>query len=302
MTGDFSFMQLADPQLDMFAAISKRSPDEVTTMRNRFASVPYRGVSTRAVQPMTGFAPETALFTEAIQTANRLRPTFVVVCGDIVHEWDDDDQADEARRIGRLLDPGIDPHWVAGNHDVGADEGNRIPTAESLNRYRDGFGPDNYAFQQGNTSFIVLNSSIMDAPQEVPNEWKTQLDFLGHELEEEKRGGSAHIVLFTHIPLFINDSEEDDPFGETAAIPLERRRSVLELLRKYEADAVFAGHLHGNIYASDGPMEMVVSGPVGYPISTEGSGYRNVRVTPDAIDHTWSKLTFKPPFMDAVTD
>jgi hypothetical protein len=52
----------------------------------------------------------------------------------------------------------------------------------------------------------------------------------------------------------------------------------------------------------DRPMEMVVSGPVGYPISTEGSGYRNVRVTPDAIDHTWSKLTFKPPFMDAVTD
>ena len=109
-------------------------------------------------------------------------------------------------------------------------------------------------------------------------------------------------MLFTHIPLFINDSEEDDPFGETAAIPLERRRSVLELLRKYEADAVFAGHLHGNIYARDGPMEMVVSGPVGYPISTEGSGYRNVRVTPDAIGHTWSKLTFKPPFMDAVTD
>ena len=297
MTSEFSFMQLADPQLGMFAMISERSPDEVATMRDRFASVPYRGVGIRAVKPMTGFAPETALFTEAIQTANRLRPAFVVVCGDIVHDWDDDDQADEARRIGKLLDPGIDLHWVAGNHDVGADEGSRIPTAESLKRYREGFGPDNYAFQQGYTSFIVLNSSIMDAPQEVPDEWKAQLDFLGHELEETKRNESTHIVLFTHIPLFIRDPEEVE-----GGIPIERRAPVLELLRKYDVDAVFAGHYHGNIYASDGPMQMVVSGPVGYPISIEGSGYREVRVTPDSIDHAWSNLTHRPPFLDAAND
>lgn len=295
----FSFMQLADPQLGMFAKISERSPEEITAMRERFADMPYHGIDIRPVSPIAGFAPETGLFTEAIQTANRIRPAFVVVCGDIVYDWDDDPQATEARRIGGLLDDGIDLHWVAGNHDVGADEGHRIPTAESLTRYRAGFGPDNYAFQQGDTSFIVLNSSVMQAPQEVPDEWKSQLDFLAHELEEAKRGGSAHIVLFTHIPLFIRDPEEDDPFGATAAIPLERRRPILELLRRYEADAVFAGHLHGNIYASDGPMEMVVSGPVGYPISDEGSGYREVRVTPDSIDHSWSRLSFEPPFMDA---
>lgn len=300
--GGFSFMQLADPQLGMFAMFSERSPDQLAIARERFASMPYHGLDMRAVSPMTGFAPETGLFTEAIQTANRLRPAFVVVCGDIVNEWENDAQADEARRIGGLLDEGIDLHWVAGNHDVGADESHTIPTAESLARYRAGFGPDNYVFQQGDTSFIVLNSSVMQAPQEVPDEWKSQLDFLAHELEEAKRGGSAHIVLFTHIPLFIRDPEEDDPFGDTAAIPLERRRPVLELLRRYEADAVFAGHLHGNIYASDGSMEMVVSGPVGYPISDEGSGYREVRVTPDNIDHSWSRLSFEPPFMDAADD
>ncbi len=295
--GEFSFMQLADPQLGMFAMISERSPDDVATMRDRFADFPYQGVGIRAVQPMTGFAPETALFTEAIQTANRLLPEFVVVCGDIVNDWDNDAQADEARRIGALLDEGIDLHWVAGNHDVGADPTSTIPTAESLARYRAGFGPDNYTFRQGDTSFIVLNSSVMEAPHEVPDEWKTQLDFLGHELEEAKRGGSAHIVLFTHIPLFFRDPEEVD-----GLIPIERRRPVLDLLRKYNADAVFAGHLHGNIYASDGPMEMVVSGPVGYPISIEGSGYREVRVTPDSIDHAWSRLTHEPPFMGSASD
>ena len=300
--GDFTFMQLADPQLGMFAKISDRSPEDVAAMRTRFSGMPYHGVDIRPVRPVTGFAPETGLFTEAIQTANQLRPAFVVVCGDIVQDWNDDAQANEARRIGGLLDEGIDLHWVAGNHDVGADDGHRYPTAESLKRYREGFGPDNYAFQQGDTSFIVLNSSVMQSPEEVPDEAKLQLEFLGHELEEAKQGGSAHIVLFTHIPLFIRDPEEEDPFGETAAIPLKRRRPVLELLRKYEADAVFAGHLHGNIYTNDGPMEMVISGPVGYPISDERSGFREVHVTPDSIDHRWSRLNYKPPFMDAEID
>ena len=298
-TGEFTFMQLADPQLGMFAKISERSPEAMADMRARAAERPYSGVNVRPVQPVSGFGPETGLFSEAIQTANETRPAFVVVCGDIVYDWDNDPQAEEALRIGGLLDDGIGLHWVAGNHDVGSDEGHRIPTAESLKRYRAGFGPDNYAFQQGDTSFIVLNSSIMQAPQEVPDEWKSQLDFLGHELGEAKRDGSAHIVLFTHIPLFLNDPEEDTPLSEEAAIPIVHRRPVLDLLRRYKADAVFAGHLHGNIYASDGPMEMVASGAVGYPVSIDGSGYREVRMTPDSMEHSWSRLSYEAPFMDA---
>ena len=297
--GEITFMQLADPQLGMFAEISERSPERFTAMRERMADIHgIDRVGVRPVRPISGFAPETNLFTEAIQMANQLRPAFVVVCGDIVYHWDSDPQADEARRIGRLLDDGIDLHWVAGNHDVGADENHTIPTADTLERYRTRFGPDNYAFQQGDTSFIVLNSSIMQAPQEVPDEWKSQLEFLGHELEEARRGGSAHIVLFTHIPLFVHDPEEDTPLFNRTAVPIERRRPILDLLRRYGADAVFAGHLHGNVYASDGPMQMVTSGPVGYPVSIDGSGFREVHVTPDSIDHSWCRLTYEAPFMD----
>lgn len=293
---EFSFMQLADPQIGLFAVFSERSPEELAATQERFGGLPYQA-EIRGVEPMAGFAPETGLFTEAIQTANRTRPAFVVVCGDIVQDPNDDAQAQEAHRIAGLLDEGIDLHWVAGNHDVGY-----LPTPESLKRYRAGFGPDNYTFQQDDTSFIVLNSSIMQYPQEIPDEWKLQLQFLGHELEEARRSGSAHIVLFTHIPLFIRDPEENDPPNPRGAIPLERRQKVLKLLRQYEADAVFAGHLHGNIYANDGPMEMVISGALGYPFSDDKSGYRNVHVTPDSIDHRWSQLNFKPPFIDVAPD
>ena len=58
--GDFTFMQLADPQLGMFAKISDRSPEDVAAMRTRFSRMPYHGVDIRPVRPITGFAPETA--------------------------------------------------------------------------------------------------------------------------------------------------------------------------------------------------------------------------------------------------
>ncbi|MDA1257696.1 MAG: metallophosphoesterase [Chloroflexi bacterium] len=295
VTGGFNFIQLADPQFGMFAEISARSPERIAEWR-------AAGRIVREVPLMTGFAPETGLFTEAILVANQRHPAFVVVCGDIVYDWDDDPQAEEARRIAGQLDEGIDLHWVAGNHDVGVDSGHRTPTRESLARYRAGFGPDNYAFQQGDTSFIVLNSSVMQAPEEVPDEWKSQLDFLAAELDEAKRRGSAHTVLFTHIPLFLSDPDEDGPESNSAAIPLVQRRPVLDLLRRYGADAVFAGHLHENNYAADGKMEMVASGPVGYPVGVDGSGFREVRVTPDRIDHRWSHLAYKPPYKESAAD
>ena len=47
---------------------------------------------------------------------------------------------------------------------------------------------------------------------------------------------------------------------------------------------------------------MVISGPVGYPLADDGSGFREVRVTSDGIDHKWSRLTYEPPFMDMTGD
>ena len=90
------------------------------------------------------FEHETANFEFAIATANRLKPAFVVITGDLINEAGNAAQAAEYKRIAAKLDPTIKLYSVPGNHDV-----QNEPTAESLARYRERFGPDYYTFPVG---------------------------------------------------------------------------------------------------------------------------------------------------------
>jgi 3',5'-cyclic AMP phosphodiesterase CpdA len=282
-----AFIQLADPQFGLFARFSGQTTEAI-------AGFQARGLNIKPAPQTSGFADETRLFEAAINIANTLRPAFVVVCGDIVNQWNDTAQAEEALRIGALLDDGIDLHWVAGNHDVGADEGHTIPTNESLARYRANFGPDNYTFQYENDSFIVLNTAILQHPEETPGELEVLMEFLEAELRAARTRQSRHTILFTHHPLFLKHPDEDIVDEAHLTIPIERRRPVLELLQRYGVDAVFAGHWHRNNYAADGDMEMVASGSVGYPFGDDPSGYRTVFLDNDGLKHDWYPMDKLP--------
>ena len=105
-TGDFFFIQLADPQFGAF-----------TGDRD--------------------FAQETANYEFAVANINRLKPKFVVICGDLINKVGDAVQTAEYKRITAMIDPSIPVYAVAGNHDVGNE-----PTPETLAHYREEFGPD----------------------------------------------------------------------------------------------------------------------------------------------------------------
>ena len=287
-----TFIQLADPQFGLFARFSGQTTEAIAVLQ-------ARGLNIKPAPQTSGFADETRLFEAAINVANTLRPAFVVVCGDIVNQWNDDAQAEEALRIGALLDDGIDLHWVAGNHDVGADDGHTIPTHESLARFRANFGPDNYAFQHENDSFIALNTAILQHPEETPGELETLMEFLETELRVARNRQSRHTILFTHHPLFLKQPDEDVADEAHLTIPIERRRPVLELLQEYGVAAVFAGHWHRNNYAGTGDMEMVASGSVGYPFGDDPSGYRVVHLDDARLKHDWYAMDELPEQSDA---
>ena len=101
------------------------------------------------------FARETVNFEHAIATANRLKPAFVVVTGDLTHKVGDAAQIAEYKRIAAKLDKSIPLYAVAGNHDVG-----QIPTPDLLAAYRAAFGPDRYVFSHGAFTGVVINSSL----------------------------------------------------------------------------------------------------------------------------------------------
>src|SRR2546428_13472650 len=92
------------------------------------------------------FGHETANFEFAIATANRLKPAFVVITGDLINEAGNAAQAAEYKRISGRLDPAIQLFSVAGNHDAG-----KQPTQETLGRNRESFGPEHYTFRRGGT-------------------------------------------------------------------------------------------------------------------------------------------------------
>src|SRR3954454_25255729 len=84
----FSFIQMSDPQFGMFT-------------KNQ------------------GFEHETANFEFAVAAANRMKPAFVVITGDLINDSGNAAQAAEYHRIAAKLDTRIKLFSVPGNHDVG---------------------------------------------------------------------------------------------------------------------------------------------------------------------------------------
>ena len=225
------------------------------------------------------FEQETASYEFAVATINRLKPEFVIVLGDLVNKEGDTDQIREFLRITRKIDPFIPVHYVAGNHDVGA-----VPTPELLAAYRRTFGSDYYGFREGPVYGIVLNSSVMIAPQKTQAEYDSQLSWLKKELETAKETGARHVIVFQHHPFFLEDAKEADAWGN---VPLERRQVLLDLLHDYGVKAVFAGHVHSHSVAKDRDLEMVAVGPVAMPFDEYGSGMMLVAVAADGIQYRY---------------
>ena len=277
---DFHFIQMADPQFGMFASVSEYTDEDIAERRARGLLV------RKAPKPITGFEDETRLYTAAIQATNRLDPAFAVVCGDLVHDASNQAQVEELARITATLDEHIPMHLVPGNHDVG-----EAPTSDSLALYRHRFGPDNYSFDHGDCHFVVINSSVAFDPINVPYEWDRIVQFLIDDLSAARRRGSRHLILFTHHPLFQEHATETDSMW---TIPVERREVIIGILRDFNASAVFAGHIHKNVYANDAGLMMVTTGAVGYPLGPDPSGIRVVHIREDAIRHRYYGMDSVP--------
>ena len=249
LAGDpFSFIQMSDPQFGMYT-------------ENK------------------SFEHETANFEFAVAAANRLHPKFVVVTGDLINQQGNAAQAAEYLRIAAKLDPGIRLFNVPGNHDVGNE-----PTAASLKAYRERFHHDYYTFRVDDFAGFVLDSSVIAAPAQVPDEAARQEAWLARELEKARREGARRLVVFQHHPWFLADAGEADQYFN---IPKPVRERYLELFRKYGVTHVFAGHYHRNAEARAGELEMITTGPVGKPLGDTRSGMRVVKVTDTGIEQRY---------------
>src|SRR5260370_20884574 len=153
------------------------------------------------------FAHETVNFEFAIATANRLRPNFVVICGDLINQAGNSAQTAEYHRIAAKLDPAIKLYNVAGNHDVG-----NQPTPASLTAYREKFGADYYSFTSDGLEGFVLNSSLIATPLQAPAAAERQEAWLTAALAKPRAAGVRFRVIFQHHPWFLAKADELDQY------------------------------------------------------------------------------------------
>jgi 3',5'-cyclic AMP phosphodiesterase CpdA len=232
------------------------------------------------------FSRETVNMEKAIAESNRLKPAFVVICGDLVNKPGDMAQIAEYKRIAAKLDPSIKLYSVSGNHDV-----ENVPTIASLALYKKHFGDDRYTFRSGNVLGIILNSSLIKDPSLAPVEAANQLEWLIQVLKDAKKSNAQNIMIFMHHSLFLKDSNEPDEYFN---INTERRNIYLNLFKTYGVKQVFAGHYHRNAYGKFGDMEMITTGPVGRPLGVDSSGFRIINVKGKIVDHRYFALDSLP--------
>jgi 3',5'-cyclic AMP phosphodiesterase CpdA len=225
------------------------------------------------------FVQETANFEFAVANVNRLRPAFVVICGDLINKAGDPAQTAEYQRIVGRIDRSIPVYNVAGNHDVGND-----PTPELVAAYRRQFGPDFYSFRQGQIYGIVIDTSLISSPAKAGAAAAEQETWLKTELAKAQASGARHIVVFQHHSWFLEKADEPAQYFN---VPLEPRRRYLDLLKGAGVRYVFAGHYHRNASGRDGDLEMITSGPVGRPLGADPSGIRIVSVKETGLTHTY---------------
>ena len=224
----------------------------------------------------------------AIKHANRLKPAFVVVCGDLLNRSGRAEKLDPAKDALRLraytevaatLHRNIPLYNVAGNHDVC-----NVPTPETLAWYRKHFGKPWYSFTHGDCLFVVLESDVLKNPQNAPEPAKTQMQWLRRTLEAHRDKPHPHRMVFLHHPLCLHAVDEKSAYFN---LPLELRKELMELFTRHGVRAVFSGHYHRNAYVKAGDIELITSASTGKALGKDPLGFRIVKVYPDRIEHRY---------------
>lgn len=270
----FRFLFFADCQLGAYATFSGMTEKDV-------ADFAQRDMRVEIVPRVEGHEWDAERWAAAIQTANHMRPDFVVVGGDMIDDPSTADQVETLLEIASRLDDDIPIHWAPGNHDISSNF--LVPSAHDIEKYREIFGPDYYSFTYGDTTFVVMNTVVIDHPELVPGEFDEQMVWLQSTLT----GAEGRVVLMGHHPLFVGSADEDDTYWN---LPRDRRAKILELAHGAGVRLALAGHWHRNAVAHDGDLEMVTSGPVGYPLGDDPSGFRVVDVTDSGVSHRYEPL------------
>ncbi|XP_075035882.1 serine/threonine-protein phosphatase CPPED1 [Mixophyes fleayi] len=231
---------------------------------------------------------EFRLTEEAVEAINKLcpKPKFFVVCGDLVHampgiEWKEAQERDLKTALLKTNSE-IPLVFVSGNHDIG-----NAPTLETVQTFCNNWGDDYFSFWVGGVFFLVLNSQLFFDGSKCPEQKEHQDKWLADQLALAKERQCKRAIIFQHIPLFLQDPDEENNYFN---LEKASRQELLEVFHKAGVKAVFSGHYHRNAGGMYKDLDMVVTSAIGCQLGEDEHGVRAVVVTEDKIVHRYYSL------------
>lgn len=180
-------------------------------------------------------------------------PRFVVHLGDIVHPIPSLPEFHEAvahfKSIAARLP--VPLHVIPGNHDVGDKTIDWMPAEQVcdayLDTYRNVFGADFHAFDEGGVRFVMMNSLLLNSGLADEPRQRAWLE------RQVDTAGDLRVFLFMHYPPYLYRPDEA---GNYDNVDEPARSWLLHQIRKPAVEAVFAGHVHNFWYDRPGEAEM----------------------------------------------
>ncbi|HEY0219132.1 MAG TPA: metallophosphoesterase [Afipia sp.] len=175
----------------------------------------------------------------------RYNPSFVIHLGDLVHPVPELPTFDEAvsltKQVFRAHHNAL--HVLPGNHDIG-DKPNRMMPAKSVRNewikiHENNFGPSWSSFDTDTTRMILINNPVLNSGSPIEQEQRAWLE------ATLASAGGKRIFVFMHYPLFLLSPSEA---GNYDNIDEPARSDLLDLVKRYGVEAVFAGHVHNIFY------------------------------------------------------
>ncbi|MEM7209196.1 MAG: metallophosphoesterase [Pseudomonadota bacterium] len=198
-------------------------------------------------------------------------PEFTLHLGDMVHTLPHmstyPDACQEAHRLFQPLNPKL--YFVPGNHDIGDKPMATSPAGavdeHTMLAYQSQFGESWFSFTHSDCCFAVVNSSLINAGNQQETEQREWLENLFEFT------GAKRMFLCSHYPPFINHPDEPSHYDNYA----EPGRSwLLELLKRYDVEAVFSGHVHQFFYNCYGVSKLYCLPPTSFTRQDYAELYR----------------------------
>jgi 3',5'-cyclic AMP phosphodiesterase CpdA len=190
-----------------------------------------------------------SMYCDLIERINRMAPAFVVHLGDITHPTPvSPDYGETALAFHKASEIFSMPYYlVPGNHDIGEkifpalpDLDERITiTKRNIGLYEQHFGRQRFSFQHQECLFIVINSMLINSGLEEEQE---QWDWLEQTLQNH---AGSRVFLFSHYPLYLSTRDELAHYDN---VDEPGRSRMLDLLRQFNIEGFYAGHVHNFFY------------------------------------------------------